>query len=184
VQYWNINANVPAAFTNGGPTDTLQMDSTAAPTVAAGDPAICPVADARFFAIPAGSTCDVGSEQFNGAQETTGPTCNTFNIITGPPKQQQVFVTDGGTGMGPEAGAVTDASPTLAIGAPPISKPVSPADAITDVVIDNGTVALSTPFAAPSRGQMTVTATKGNQSLLTHWNFTAWNWAGVKSLCS
>jgi hypothetical protein len=153
------------------------------PSINAGDPAACPVADQRFFVIPTGSTCDVGSVQTNGTRETTGPTCNTFNIITGPPKQQQVFVTDGGTGMGPESGAVTDASPTLAIGAPPISKPVSPADAITDVVIDNGTVALSTPFSAPSRNQMTVTATKANQSLLTHWNFTAWNWAGVPTLC-
>lgn len=187
-QYWISGGGSAAGFpppnTNGGPTDTVGTDP-AAPTVSAGDPAKCPTTDQRFFAIPAGTTCDVGSYDTHGVQDTTPPSCTVTALIAGPPKQQQVTVTDSGSGMGPQAGPAGDPnadSTTSPQNPRSVANPNNPADAIDGLGITNGTVSF-TPFAAPSRSGLVLTATKTNQTQLTSWWFTATDWAGNVRFC-
>ncbi len=168
-QFWKINGNFPSPFTQGGPTPTNQ-EPPGSPSIGAGNPALCQTVDQRFFAVPAGSACDIGSYDIAATQDTTPPTCVVTNLIIGPPKQQQVTVTDPGSGMGPEAGGMSDPAGT-------------PGDAISNVAITNGTVAF-TPFTAPSRSGLVLTATKTNQATATRWNFTATDWAGNSKFCT
>ena len=197
----NVDAAKPAvAGSNGGPSFSYQFAANS-PTVGAGVSSLCPTTDQRFFVNPAGGsghTCDIGSVTNSASQETaaqagstpsTGAlTCTVSAVITGPPKQQQVTVTDTLSGLGLEAGSATDPQP----GTPstpgdntPVGPPfgTSPGDTITNLFISNGSVAF-TPFAAPSNSGLVLTATKTNQSSRTSWNFTATNWAGNSKACN
>jgi len=122
--------------------------------------------------VHAGSGCDLGAFQTGAAQDVTPPSCVVTGLILGPPKQQQVTVSDSISGLGPEGGSLTDPTGN------------APADAVSGLTISNGSVA-SAPFSAngPSTAGVVLTATKSNQSLLTQWSFTATNWAGVSKLC-
>jgi hypothetical protein len=189
----------PGVGFNGGPTSSLAMDNSPAtgdvsPTINAGDVAQCPQTDQRFFLNPlntsgAPSVCDIGAWSNQAARVTTGPTCAVTGIITGPPKQQQVTVSDP-TGIGPEQGMVTD--PVQNSGAPAPNTLNNLANSIGGVTITNGTVAtpMTPPFPAAGPTAFTqatgivVTATKTDQTMLTRWSFTATNWAGISALCS
>ncbi len=155
---------------NGGPTPTLALPA-GSPAIGVGDAAKCPLTDQRFF-IHGGSGCDLGAYQTGASQDVTGPSCVVTGLILGPPKQQQVTVSDRLSGLGAEGGSLTD--PTAN----------NPADAVDNLTISNGSVA-SAPFSSngPSTAGVVLTATKSNQSLLTQWSFTATNWAGASTLC-
>ncbi len=162
--------NLQPTTSNGGPTPTLALPA-GSPAIGAGDAAKCPLTDQRFF-VHGGSGCDLGAYQTGASQDVTGPACVVTGLILGPPKQQQVTVSDRVAGLGPEGGSLTD--PTAN----------SPADAVDNLTISNGSVA-SAPVSGngPSTAGVVLTATKSNQSLLTQWSFTATNWAGVSKLC-
>jgi hypothetical protein len=170
VSFPSASPNLVATTTNGGPTPTLALGS-GSPAIGAGDPAKCFLTDQRFF-VHGGSGCDLGAYQTGATQDTTPPACVVTGLILGPPKQQQVTVSDSIAGLGPEGGALTD--PTAD----------NPADAVTNLAITNGSVA-SAPFSGsgPSTAGVVLTATKSDQALLTQWSFTATNWAGVSKLC-
>jgi hypothetical protein len=265
-------ARTNPASPNGGPTPTFTLPA-GSPAIGAGVAALCPTTDQRFFVNSPGA-CDIGSENgTNATKETSAsaPTCAVTNLITGPPAQQQVTVTDTASGMGPESGAASDVQPgaggiantgsttasaaqtlptatlnvtstagfpssgTLAVmnsGTPastpgssvvyvtytgttatsftgvsggsgsvasgatvngvntpgiaaPITAPFTPnpADAITNLFISNGTVSF-TPFTFPSTSGLVLTATKTLAGTLTHWNFTATDWAGQSTACN
>jgi len=162
--------NLVATTSNGGPTPTLALPA-GSPAIGAGDAAKCPLTDQRFF-VHGGSGCDLGAFQTGASQDVTGPACAVTALILGPPKQQQVTVSDRVAGLGPEGGSLTDSTAN------------SPADAVDNLTISNGSVA-SAPFSSngPSTAGVVLTATKSNQSLLTQWSFTATNWAGASTLC-
>jgi hypothetical protein len=154
---------------NGGPTDTKAIPATS-PAINAADPAFCPTTDQRFFVRPAGAGCDVGSYEESAAKDTTPPACpGPGTIVNGPPKQQLITLTDGGSGLGPDAVL------------------------LEETTITNGTINPITPFAspfrspaaapAPSNSGQTVGATKTNQVNPTVWSFTARDWAGNTKLC-
>jgi hypothetical protein len=187
--YWKTGGGAAAGFAgpnaNGGPTTTVQptnisgQPDTSSPTVNAADPAKCPLTDQRYFVIPAGGPCDIGALSLNATRETltaTTPNCPVTALIIGPPKQQQVTLSSP-SGIGPEQGAVTDATSTTA-------QPNNLADAVTGLTITNGTVS-TTPFSAtgPSGTGVVLTATKTTASALTSWSFTATDWAGITKLC-
>jgi hypothetical protein len=264
-------ARTNPASPNGGPTPTFTLPA-GSPAIGAGAPSVCPTVDQRFFVNPAGS-CDIGSATTAATKETSAnaPTCVVTNLITGPPAQQQVTVTDTASGMGPESGAASDVQPgtggiantgstttsaattlptatlnvastagfassgTLAVtnsgtpastpgssvvyvnytgitatsftgvsggsgsvasgatvsgvNTPGIAAPLgtpftpNPADAITNLFITNGTVSF-TPFTFPSTSGLVLTATKTLAGTLTHWNFTATDWAGQSKACN
>lgn len=170
VSFSGQEPNLQPTTTNGGPTPTLQLGA-GSPAIGAGDAAKCPLTDQRFF-VHGGSGCDLGAYQTGASQDVTGPSCVVTGLILGPPKQQQVTLSDAISGLGPEGGSLTDATTN------------APADAVTGLTISNGSVA-SAPFSSngPSTSGVVLTATKSNQSLLTQWSFTATNWAGVSKLC-
>jgi hypothetical protein len=146
----------------GGPTPSSRPDP-GSPLIGAGDPAVCTSTDQRFFV--RGSGCDIGSFQTTAARDTTAPSCVVTATRTGPPKQQDVTLSDAQSGIGYDG--IYDTS---------------------DVTIDNGTVAW-TPLSSVSVSNtgiagLVVTATKGNQALLTHWSFIARDWAGNVKTCS
>jgi hypothetical protein len=170
VRFAATEPNLVPTTTNGGPTPTLEL-SAGSPAIGAGDAAICPKTDQRFF-VHGGSGCDLGAYQTGASQDVTGPSCVVTGLILGPPKQQQVTLSDAISGLGPEGGSLTDPTANNA------------ADAVSNLTISNGSVA-SAPFSSngPSTAGVVLTATKSNQSLLTQWSFTATNWAGVSKLC-
>jgi hypothetical protein len=168
----------PAA--NGGPTLSVLLPVGNPDTTGKG--INCPTVDQRFFVNPSG-TCDIGATTNGAPRETTGPTCSVTALIIGPPKQQQVTVTDTGSGMGPNPGPATD-NPS---NTPPSTQPNSAVPAFgygwDNLYVNNGTVSFTAP-SAPTTSGVVLTATKTNQSLLTHWNFTATNWAGISTFCN
>jgi hypothetical protein len=175
-------AGFPGASTNGGPFETVV--TPAADLNGAGSSAKCPTTDGKFFVNPGGATrsCDVGAATSAAARETTPVSCvvtRTQYPPAVPIAQQDVTVTDpGGSGLGPEYGADTDSM--LAAG----STPINPDDAITNLVITNGSVAF-TPFTQPMNSGLVLTATKGSNPAVnsTMWQFNATNWAGITKLC-
>jgi hypothetical protein len=142
------------AINQGGPTPTL-APGPSSPAINAGDNSICPTADQRFFVHNDG-LCDIGSYETGAPQDTTAPACAVTAVRSGPPKQQDVTATDGGSGLG--------------------------ADAVSNVLISNGAVNF-TPFASPSRSGLVLTATKTDQTQITRWSFTAMDWAGNSKIC-
>jgi hypothetical protein len=156
---------------NGGPTSSEAL-LAGSPAIDAGNNTICPTVDQRFF-VRSDGKCDIGAYESGAARDTTAPTCVvTATRVTSPTAptagdQQDVTVTDSGSGMGLQTGQ----------GA------VGSLDAITGVTIDNGTVAF-TPFTQPSRSGLVVTATRATSGSRTHWSFTATDWAGNSKTCS
>ena len=149
----------------GGPTASAEpMDPSA---LDRGDNSICPTTDQRFFVRPAGQ-CDLGAVEVNATQDTTPPTCVVTAVRAGPPKQQDVTLRDGGSGIGNDG--------------------VRP----QDVTITNGTVAFTpflTPFRSPAGSTppandgLVLTATKTDQTQVTQWSFAARDWAGNTKDC-
>jgi hypothetical protein len=156
------NPNLALSGAWGGPTPSRKLN-TGSPAINAGNNAICPTTDQRFFVRDASTgNCDIGSYEVNAVRDTTLPACVVTRTQYPPAiaaAQQDVTVTDSGSGMGP---------------AP---------DPISNIVIDNGSVAF-TPFSVPSRSGLVVTATKATQATATHWSFTATDWAGNSKACS
>jgi len=160
------NPNVEFLNINGGPT-LSQTPLTGSPLINAGTAANCPTTDQRFFVRPVGA-CDLGSFELGATQDVTPPSCVVTALRAGPPKQQDVTLTDAGSGIGPDAVR---------------------SDGIT---IANGTVAF-TPFLTafrspaasppPANAGLVLTATKTNQAVVTNWSFTARDWAGNTKLC-
>jgi hypothetical protein len=167
---------IPAA--NGGPTLSVQFPAGSSVT---GDAASCPRVDERFF-VNAG-TCDIGAESASATRDTTPPTCAVTGGSAGPPKTQQVTVQDTGSGMGPEPGPATD-NPT---NTPPTTQPTSAVPVfgygVSNLFINNGSFSW-TPPTAPTTSGVVLTATKTDQTMLTHWNFTAMDWAGNSTFCN
>jgi hypothetical protein len=158
----NTNPNLALSGSWGGPTPSRKLN-TGSPAINAGNNAICPTTDQRFFVRDASTgNCDIGSYEVNAVRDTTLPTCvvtRTQYPPAIPSAQQDVTVTDSGSGMGPTP------------------------DPITNIVIDNGSVAF-TPFSSPSRSGLVATATKATQGTATHWSFTATDWAGNSKACN
>ena len=101
-----IDSDFPISGTStGGPTVTFSFPVGNPDTTHRG--VNCPSTDQRFF-VNTSAGCDVSSVTNDATQETTPPACTVTNTITGPPKQQQVTLQDGGSGVGPEAGSQTD----------------------------------------------------------------------------
>jgi hypothetical protein len=181
----NVTQTLGQTKSNGGPTVTDAISSTASSTnpalglVASAD---CNKTDQRFFVYtPTGAGCDAGSYQDNATQDTTPPSCpGPGVIITGPPKQQQITLSDPLSGLGPEGGAISDLSDAQAS----LTVGNDQADALDGVTITNGSVATPTfSPSGPSNASIVVTATKTNQSTTTMWSFYATNWAGVTKYC-
>lgn len=151
----------------GGPTLSRRL-LPGSPLIDTADRANCPTTDQRFFVRPAGAGCDIGPFEVGAVRDTTPPTCVVTALRQGPPKQQDVTLRDGESGIGPDG--------------------VRP----EEVRITNGTVAF-TPFATPFRSPATapapsneglvLTATKTDQAQLTRWEFQARDWAGNERLC-
>jgi hypothetical protein len=173
--------------THGGPTSTDQWPQGS--TTLTGQSSLCPITDQRFFVNPVvmgARECDIGAQTGSSstpantaARDTTLPTCvvtRTQYPPAVPVAQQDVTVTDTGSGMGPEAGSATDLQP---------SGTINPADAITNLTITDGSVAF-TPFTMPSTNGLVLTATKGSDPTVgaTHWSFSAADWAGNTKACS
>lgn len=149
-----VNPLLVSTVNDGGPTATPKI-LAGSPAIDAGDNSICPTVDQRFF-VRSDGACDIGSFEFGAQQDVTPPTCVVTALRAGPPKQQDVTVTDSGSGIGP--------------------------DAITDQAITNGSIAF-TPFSNPSRSGLVLTATKNDQLTTTRWSFTATDWAGNVKDC-
>jgi hypothetical protein len=164
---------------NGGPTPTIAL-LAGSPAIGAGNPAKCFTTDQRFF-VHTTAGCDLGSWQTGATRDTTAPTC-TVTRTQYPPAvptaQQDVSVKDPESGIGPQAGAGSDA---WGVGT------VNPADAITNLTITNGTVSF-TPFSKPNNSAtgLVLTATKGSNPAVgsTSWKFTAMDWAGNRKDCA
>ena len=86
---------------------------------------------------------------------TVAPTCTVTALIAGPPKQQQVTVTDTGSGL----------------------------RTIGNIAVTNGTVAVD-PFTVGTTSGVHVTATKSDQTKPTSWSFDATDVAGNKRHCA
>jgi hypothetical protein len=169
----------------GGPVSSQPENATSTATLGKGTPANCPTTDIRFFVQPAGTTtCDIGATQNGAAQQTTTPTCvaSAPQFPAGGPATQQVTVTDNLSGLGPESGNPADPGTDPATN--PFSSPATPinSDVISGLHVDNGTVAFTAP-TAPTRSPLVLTATKTTAGTLTHWWFTATNWAGKPLFC-
>jgi hypothetical protein len=139
---------------HGGPTPTL-VPVAGSPAIDGGSNAKCPTVDQRYFVRNNGA-CDVGAYEVGAARDTTAPTCVVTALRNGPPKQQDVTAQDTGSGLA--------------------------SDAISNMVISNGTVAF-TPFTNPSRSGLVLTATKTDQTQLTRWSFTATDFAANSANC-
>jgi len=186
VQFANpgIDSSFPlSSQTNGGPTSSVEVPSNSLTT---GQGVNCPTVDQRFFANPVvggARQCDIGAVTDSATQETAPPSCTVTGLIAGPPKQQQVSLTDSLSGVGPEPGPATD-NPSNAVATaypPPAAVPVFGYSA-DNLQINNGSVAF-TPPAAPSTSPMVLTATKTTQTSGTQWSFTGLNWAGISKNC-
>ncbi len=183
VGYWRAQGTFPRLAANGGPTLT---DALADGSPVAGRGRLCPRTDARFFVNPrrAGRllpTCDIGALTGAAVRQISAPRC-TVTLVrypTGYPSSrrgvavEQVTVTDAGSGLGPEAGQASDPQPPNAI---------NPADAVSNLVITNGTVAFGR-WPVP-HGTLRLTAFKSMQGVATVWSFTATNWAGLSTRCA
>ena len=168
----------------GGPTLTAQL-KTGNPAIGHGLPQYCPTADQRFFLYTQGSggTCDVGSYQTTGVQDTstTGPTCTiaSVNESTDPtvPSMETVNAAEAsGIGIG--------------------------ADGVNYTITNNGTVSypvsgsswfnatspsLTIDPAYPSTSAYPVTAAKPVGDLTvndTKWSFYASDWLGNTTYCN
>jgi hypothetical protein len=180
----NDNAN-PAS--NGGPVQTVNPTPGTTSSDFTDKGVNCPVDDGRFFVNPVvgGVTqCDVGSYTNGATQETTGPKCTITGGSAGPPATQQVSLVDTGSGVGPQAGPDTDnPSNTVATTYPPPAAVPVPGDSVSNLQINNGTVAAPSPLLNPAVSPLVLTATKTTAGTLTHWSFTGLNWAGVATNC-
>jgi len=178
------NAGVDSLFPindtgNGGPASTVLFPPNNGFTSGAGTN--CPTTDERFF--PNNGTCDIGSTTTGNTQETSGPSCTVTNNIIGPPKQQQVSLVDGLSGVGPEPGPITDnQSNTPETAYPPPAAGPIPGYSVSNAQINNGTIAAFGP-TNPSTSPLVLTATKTNATTTTQWSFTGMNWAGVAKNC-
>lgn len=171
---------------NGGPTETWKM-TAGSPTVGAGTN--CQTTDQRFFVNPVSggvTSCDIGAVTNAAARNTTAPTCVVTGSSGGPPATQTVTV-QSPSGMGPESGSGFGDPNEFSASSPQnprsLASPNNPADAIDGLGITNGTISSFTPFTAPSTNGLTITAQKTTAGTLTHWWFTANDWAGNVTFC-
>jgi hypothetical protein len=192
--------NLGASNFNGGPTET-QIPADPAGTFSgstgpssltgAGNALTCAVSDQRFFLKTPGS-CDIGAYQSTGAHntETTGPTCRVTALSETSPASEQVTITDGMSGIGPDAITNATISSTFSGGAGTVAWPV-----ITGTLFDQtspgGASAALQDFpnnATTGTGAgFVVTATKLAADTTvndTHWSFDATNWLGETTLCA
>jgi hypothetical protein len=180
-EFSTANPGLLNPFFNGGPTATNNERATA-PGIGHGDPAFCGVVDQRFW-VHTSAGCDIGAFQSGAVQETTAPSCVVTGGSAGPPATQQVTVSDTQSGLGPQAGSFNDPLATSTNPSAVVS-PTIDSDPISGLGIDNGTVAFSTgPNTGPSTTPVVLTATKATQGVLTHWWFTATDWAGNTKFC-
>jgi hypothetical protein len=147
-------AQVGPVQANGGPTLTARP-AAGSPLINGGVNSVCPTHDQRY-APRTDATCDIGAFEVGTVPDAVAPTCAVSATRAGPPKQQDVTARDAGVGLD--------------------------SDAIGNVTITNGTVAF-TPFTAPSRAGLVLTATKTDQAQLTRWSFTATDLAGNATNC-
>jgi hypothetical protein len=167
----------------GGPSQTVPLNS-GNQAIGKGNPLYCPTADQRFFLYTQGSggTCDVGSYQTTGAQDTstTGPACAvaSTNESSNPavPSTQTVNVTEAG-GIGIGADSVNNTTTNNGM----VSTPAVGTSWFN--AVNSG---LSVDQAYPSVGPYGVTATKPAGDLTvgdTKWSFFATDWLGNTTLC-
>jgi hypothetical protein len=171
--------NTPAF--NGGPTFTVKL-TTGNPAIGHGLAQYCPAgADQRFFVYS--GTCDVGSYQHAGVQDTstTGPTCTVgpVNESTNPavPSTMTVNVTEpGGIGIGPDAVNDTITSNGTIVGTPVFDNWLNATDAsfTLDPAYEATTAALPVTATKPV-GDTTAGDTK--------WSFYATDWLGNTTYC-
>ena len=180
VKYSDLDPLLGPTLDNNGPTPS-ELPGAGSPVIGAGDPAICPATDQRFFV--RGTGCDIGSVQVNATQDTTPPVCAVtstnypgVNGFSGTAAQQTVTGTDpGGSGFGnagaSDADAAGGADATFNNGA------------FSDISISNGS------FVAPALPDpaafvpLSITATKANQTQSTKWSFYLTDWAGLTTYC-
>lgn len=172
---------------NGGPVQTVNPTPGTTSTDFTDKGVNCPTVDGRFFVNPivGGVTqCDVGAYTNSATQEASGPKCTITGGSAGPPATQQVSLVDSGSGVGPQAGLDTDnPSNTVATAYPPPAAVPVPGDSVSNLQIDNGTVAAFSPLLQATTSPQALTATKTTAGTLTHWSFTGLNWAGVATNC-
>jgi hypothetical protein len=111
------------------------------------------------FKDTSGTFSNVFNDQINysascASRDVTPPTCVVTAVRRGNPQQQDVTVTDTGSGL----------------------------DSITNVVVSNGTVAIP-PFTSGTTNGVVVTATKTDQTKKTRWSFDATDKAGNTKHC-
>ena len=164
---------------NGGPSYTTQPVAGSS-FLGQGNVLTCPTSDQRFFLRSSGS-CDVGSYQTTGAQDTQtgGPKCTVASVNqTSNPQTMTVNATDSGIGVG------TDAILTTTTNNGTVSYPTVGSSwfALTSPGLPNGA-----PQDQPSTGPLAVTATKPVGDTAkgdTKWSFDAENWLGQITHCN
>jgi hypothetical protein len=197
--------NLGASNFNGGPTETqIPADpagtfsgstSGASSLTGAGNALTCAVSDQRFFLKTPGS-CDIGAYQSTGAHdtETTGPMCKVTALSETSPASEQVTITDGMSGIGPDAVSFTTTgagiTSTFSGGAGTIAWPV-----IAGTLFDQTSPGGSSPALQDFPNNATtgmgagfvVTATKLAADTTvndTKWSFDATNWLGLTTFCA
>jgi hypothetical protein len=187
----NFNGGGTETQVPGDPNGTLATGGT--PNVSslkgAGNPLTCAVSDQRFFLKTPGS-CDIGAYQSTGTRdaETTGPTCKVTALSEASPASEQVTITDGMSGIGPDAITNATISSTFSGGAGTVAWPV-----ITGTLFDETSPGSSPALDFPNNATtgtgagFVVTATKQAADTTvndTHWSFDATNWLGLTTLCA
>jgi hypothetical protein len=188
----SISGGAPNVETNptfhGGPVITAALLNPS-DAFTAGDPSWCEHSDGRFFTLPTGSTCSIGSWQQTATlqTDTAGPTClaGAINESSNPAvaSTAQASATDAGVaGLGADAAG----NPTVVLK--------------SDMTTANGTIMFpsvpSTLFDLtapgtnildqPSPSSYTVTASKTVGDTTAHntfWSFTATDWFNNTTLC-
>lgn len=183
----NVDSDNDNTVSNGGPVQTVNPTPGTTSTDFTDKGVNCPTVDGRFFVNPVvgGVTqCDVGAYTNAATEQSTGPKCTVTGGGAGPPATQQVSLVDSGSGVGPQAGPDTDnPSNTVATAYPPPAAVPVPGDSVSNLQIDNGTVAAFSPLLQATTSPQVLTATKTTAGTLTHWSFTGLNWAGIATNC-
>jgi hypothetical protein len=156
-----VNPNLGPSSNNGGPSPSL-APAAGSQAINNGDNTVPSCTNDQRFFVRSDGLCDIGSYEVGAARDTTPPTCTVTatRIQTAGAQtagdQQDVTVTDSGAGLG--------------------------FDAISNVTTTNGSVAFTAP-TNPTRSGLVLTATRSAAGSLTHWSFTATDWAGNSTNC-
>ncbi len=168
----------------GGPTEVLP-EKAGAPTIGKGVATYCPTADQRFFLYTKGTggTCDVGSYQSTGVQDTstTGPTVASLtkneSANSSIPSTETVKISESGTGA---IGIGGDVVNNYAIGSTYTSQG-SVGFPTWGGSLFNSVNSISAAPLYPTTASYAVTATKADGDLTvgdTKWSFYATDWLG------